>query len=131
MDDTAVRALLSLHRTLLEFERRAYEKVHGRATGAEFLQALLGDPAFVWLAPLTSLVARLDEVANAEEARALLAGPGEFAARCAARVQLSPEVAFAHAAARHALARNLPTARRPAGEDDLDGRVHDLVRRVS
>jgi hypothetical protein len=103
MDDTARSALLSLHRALLEFERRAYEKVHGRATGAQFLEAVLRDPALAWLAPLTALVARVDEPGDGREARALLSGPGEFSARCAARVQLSPEVAFAHAAARYAL----------------------------
>lgn len=130
MDDTARRALLSLHRALLEFERRAYEKAHGRATGAQFLETVLRDPALAWLAPLTALVARLDELEDGREAWDLLTRPGEFSARCAARIQLSPEVAFALAAARHALATDLSAARCPAGEDDLDGRVHDLVGRV-
>jgi hypothetical protein len=112
MEDTNLRtALLSLHRALVEFERRAYEKTHGRTSGAEFLQILLRDPSLAWLAPLTSQIARLDELGAAEDAtaqrrtwrartRALLNGAskGAFGAAYAERVNLSPDVAFAHAA---------------------------------
>src|SRR3954471_4894128 len=55
-------ALIALHRELVEEERRAYEKTHGRQTGADFLQTLIADPAFAWLAPLTTLIVRLDEL---------------------------------------------------------------------
>jgi len=93
MDKNLRSALLSLHRTLIDFERRAYEKKHGRTSNADFLQVVATDPGLAWLSPLTALIARLDEV-----------GDGEFAAKCAERVQLSPDVAFAYAAARRALA---------------------------
>ena len=105
-------ALLGLHRALLEEERRAYEKVHGRQSGADFLQTLIADPAFAWLAPLTTLIVRLDELdaednpeaersASMTAARALLVAEGsEFRQRCAELVQRSPDVAFAYAAAR-------------------------------
>jgi hypothetical protein len=113
LEDTNVRTtLLSLHRALVEFERRAYEKTHGRTSGAEFLQVLVRDPSLAWLAPLTSQIARLDELGDGSDAtaqrrtwrartRALLsaASKGPFGAAYAERVNLSPDVAFAHAAA--------------------------------
>jgi hypothetical protein len=106
-------ALLSLHRSLIDFERGAYEKARGRTSSGEFLQALVRDPSFNWLAPLTSQIARLDELADMGETateattrrrtwrartRSLLRG-SEYARR----VESSPDVAFAHAAALHAL----------------------------
>jgi hypothetical protein len=108
-------SLLALHRALVEYERREYEKTHGRQTGAEFLQALISDPAFAWLGPLTALIVRLDEAeeekdADAERpafsaaARTLLATTDSpFSRRCAELVQKSPDVAFAYAAARRAV----------------------------
>ena len=117
MDDTRSR-LVSLHGALVEFERRAYEKAHGRTAGGTFLQALVRDPALGWLAPLTSLIARLDELGEGQDAaarrrtwraraRSLLGrrGQGEFGAKCAERIEHSPDVAFAHAATLHALAQ--------------------------
>jgi hypothetical protein len=113
MEDTNVRTtLLSLHRALVEFERRAYEKTHGRTSGAEFLQVLVRDPSLAWLAPLTSQIARLDELGDGTDAtaqrrtwrartRALLSGAskGPFGTAYAERVNLNPDVAFAHAEA--------------------------------
>ena len=119
MDDSRLRTdLLSLHRALLDFERRGYEKIHGRAANGDFLQALVRDPAYTWISPLTSLIARLDELGDSADkatqrrtwrarARALLRAGGEddFSLKCAERIQLSPDVAFAHAAAMHTLSR--------------------------
>ena len=111
----ALRApLLALHRALLEHERRVYEKVHGRQSGADFLQTLIADPAFAWLAPLTTLIVRLDELedeapadresmAVVAAAKAVLVDDSEFARRCTELVQKSPDVAFAYAAAKGAL----------------------------
>ena len=116
MDKRLRTSLLSLHQALVEFERRGYEKTHGRVAGGEFLQALLRDPALAWLAPLTALIARLDDIGDGKDTaaqrrtlqarvRAMLTarGDSDFAGRCAERIQLSPDVAFAHAAAMHAL----------------------------
>jgi len=117
MDDTLIRSgLISLHGALVEFERRAYEKAHGRTASGAFLQALVRDPALAWLAPLTSLIARLDELGDGKDAatprrtwraraRSMLSarGKGEFDVKYAERIQLSPDVAFAHAATMHAL----------------------------
>lgn len=89
---------------------RSYEKVHGRIARGAFLQALVRDPALAWVAPLTSLIARFDELDEGTDAqrrtwraraRALLdvRGRGEFATKYAERIQLSADVAYAHAAA--------------------------------
>jgi hypothetical protein len=105
-------ALLALHRALLEGERREYEKAHGRVSGGDFLQVLIHDPAFAWLAPLTRLIARLDELEDAEaegapteaaavvaDIRALLSLPpegSEFRPRYAERIDRDPDLAVAH-----------------------------------
>ena len=108
-------ALVALHRALVEAERREHEKTLGRLSGGEFLQALISDPVFSWLTPLTTLIVRLDELdaednpeaersASVTAARALLVQEGsEFRQRCAELVQRSPDVAFAYAAARRAV----------------------------
>ena len=103
-------ALLALHRALVEGERRVYEKAHGRASGGDFLQALIRDPAFTWLAPLTRLVARLDEVDGDEtEAIGALLSPRpegtEFQWRYAERIDRNPDLAVAHGSVRAALRR--------------------------
>ena len=55
------RALLHLHKTLLEWERAAYEKIHGRTSPGNLLAALMNDPQFAWLRPLSELIVRIDE----------------------------------------------------------------------
>ncbi len=57
------RSLLELHQRLLAAERIAWEALHGRVAGnAEFLQLALRDPWFLWLRPMTALIAAMDEV---------------------------------------------------------------------
>src|SRR6266404_4523459 len=96
-------ALLDLHRALVEEERREHEKTLGRLSGGEFLQALISDPVFAWLRPLTTLIVRLEELDAPDAdvlaaARALVSDDAEFRRRCTALVQRSPDVAFAYAA---------------------------------
>jgi hypothetical protein len=55
-------ALLRLHKTLLDWERSAYERVHGRQSSNALLDALLNDPQFAWLRPISQLVVRIDEM---------------------------------------------------------------------
>jgi hypothetical protein len=55
-------ALLRLHKTLLDWERAAYERVHGRQSSHALLEALLQDPQFSWLRPISQLVVRIDEM---------------------------------------------------------------------
>jgi len=56
------RRLLELHKALVDVERESYERARGRMTDGEFLKALIEDPAFAWLGPLTALIVRLDEM---------------------------------------------------------------------
>jgi hypothetical protein len=60
------RRLLELHKALVDVERDGYERACGRMTDGEFLKALIEDPAFAWLAPLTALIVRLDEIDSPE-----------------------------------------------------------------
>jgi len=56
------RRLLELHKTLVDVEREGYERGRGRMTDGEFLKALIDDPSFAWLGPLTALIVRVDEL---------------------------------------------------------------------
>lgn len=54
--------LLDLHKSLMDAQRIAYERIHGRvATSGEFLGLVLEHPEFAWLRALSALIARLDE----------------------------------------------------------------------
>lgn len=74
------RALLRLHKTLLDAGREAYERVHGQVTGGELLQLVINHEQFAWLHPVSELIVRMDEMldadepATADDAAALLAG---------------------------------------------------------
>jgi hypothetical protein len=54
--------LLRLHKTLLDWERAAYERRHGRQSSNALLDALLKDPQFAWLRPISQLIVRIDEM---------------------------------------------------------------------
>ena len=56
------QALLRLHKTLLEWERSGYERIHGRQSSNDLLDALLNDPQFAWLRPMSQLIVRIDEI---------------------------------------------------------------------
>jgi len=62
--------LLDLHKSLMDAQRIAYERTHGRiATSGEFLGLVLEHPEFAWLRALSALIARLDEwIEDREEA---------------------------------------------------------------
>ncbi len=55
------RALLHLHKTLLEWERAGYERIHGRVSAGELLRVIVNDPQFAWLHPVSELIVRIDE----------------------------------------------------------------------
>lgn len=113
-------AVLALHRTMLDAERREYERTHGRQTAGQFLDAVIHAPELAWLQPMTALIVRLDEDLDGTasspqgdddavaQLRALLrpdAQGGAFQQRYAELLQRSPEALLAHGA----LARLLPT----------------------
>jgi hypothetical protein len=55
------KRLLALHKILLDWERTAYEREHGRRTPGELLNALMSEPRFAWLRPVSELIVRIDE----------------------------------------------------------------------
>ena len=62
------KALLHLHKTLLDWERAAYVRVHGRASAGEWLKLIVEDPQFAWLRPISELIVRIDETMETEDA---------------------------------------------------------------
>jgi hypothetical protein len=104
--------LLRLHKTLLDAERDAYERVHGQVTGGELLQLVINHEQFAWLHPISELIVRIDEMLDADEpatadaAEALLAGArallkssetgGGFGQKYFAAIQREPDVVLAH-----------------------------------
>jgi hypothetical protein len=117
------RKLLDLHRTLVDSEREAHERAHGRVTDRAFLDLLIKDPAFSWLGALTAIMVRLDELVEDQsprhdelkgciaEVRALLAPKPDgtpFQRKYAEIMQRSPAVVVAHGAVISALKKLQP-----------------------
>ena len=64
-------ALLHLHKTLLDDEREAYERVHDRVENSyEMLRLVMHDPWFAWLHSLSELIVKIDEALDADPAPA-------------------------------------------------------------
>jgi hypothetical protein len=62
------KPLLALHKAILDHERAIYEKEFGSVTPAAFLQVLINGAAFQWVAPLSTVIANVDETLDDEEA---------------------------------------------------------------
>jgi len=61
-------ALLELHKTLLDAQRVRYERDNGRVESrGELLDLVLRDASFEWLRVLSALIARLDELVDADK----------------------------------------------------------------
>lgn len=118
--ENARRALLHVHRALLEAEQIRYEKMHGRVPNSgALLQLIMNDPWFVWLRPMSSLIVQIDEWLEQEQ-RAANPSPdlaeimlaqvrdrlrpdeegAEFQQRYHRLLQEEPTVAVAHAEVR-------------------------------
>ncbi len=111
------QGLLQLHKTLLDMERRGYERARGQISNSyEFLQLVLKDPWFDWLHRLSELIVQIDETLDSrdpdqptteEDAKALLArakgllAPAEsgtvFQKNYFLALQQSPDVVLLHA----------------------------------
>lgn len=61
------KALLRLHKALIDSERAVYEARNGALNNAEFLSALLEEPFFQWMRPFSQLIAAMDEAMFGEE----------------------------------------------------------------
>ncbi|MBD2089813.1 hypothetical protein H6F67_08095 [Microcoleus sp. FACHB-1515] len=105
--------LLRLHKTLLDAERIAYERSHGRVSNHRMLQLAIGDEWFSWLHPLSELVVQIDEALKADEpvtaevakplldqARDLLTSSEDnrFTQQYRQALQLEPDVVLSHVA---------------------------------
>ena len=58
--------LLRLHKTLLEMERREYEREHGYVSTGELFRLVLDHQQFGWLHNISEFVVRLDETLAGE-----------------------------------------------------------------
>ena len=104
--------LLRLHKTLLDDERLAYERVYGQVTSGELLQLVINHEQFAWLRSISEFIVRIDEMLDADEpvtnadaeslfnqARALLK-PSEdgtdFERKYFAALQRNPDILLAH-----------------------------------
>ncbi len=66
--DKLRRALLQLHKALLDAQRIRYERENGRVESrGELLDLVLQDASFEWLRVLSALIARLDELAEVDD----------------------------------------------------------------
>jgi hypothetical protein len=73
-DDPAAReklvalrsALLRLHKTLIDLERRVYEKEFGAVNVGEFFRLVVDHPQFAWLHNISEFVVRIDESLTGE-----------------------------------------------------------------
>jgi len=54
--------LLTLHKSLIDFERAGYENVHGKLNAGQFLNVLLEDENFAWLRKFSMLIVEIDEM---------------------------------------------------------------------
>ena len=60
-------ALLRVHKTLLEMERRSYQKDNGFVNSGELFRLVVDHPQFAWLHNISEFVVRIDETLSAKE----------------------------------------------------------------
>jgi hypothetical protein len=59
-------SLLKLHKTLLDMERREYERTNGKVTVGELFRLVIDHQQFGWLHNISEFVVRLDETLAGE-----------------------------------------------------------------
>ena len=103
------RLLLQLHKTLIDWQRRDYEHVHGRLQTTELLQAIFNAPDFAWLRSMSGLIVRIDEALEVKpRTEAEVSETGPLVA--SARELVSPEAGTLYAMRYHAALQELPDA---------------------
>jgi hypothetical protein len=80
-------ALLRLHKSLLDMERRDYEREHGVVSVGELFRLVVDDPQFSWLHNISEFVVRLDETLTG---KAPVAAPDANTAFDLARKMFTP-----------------------------------------
>ena len=59
--------LLRVHKTLLDMERREYEREHGYVNTGELFRLVIDHAQFAWLHNISEFVVRIDETLAAKE----------------------------------------------------------------
>jgi len=59
-------SLLRIHKTLLDMERRNYERENGSVNAGELFRLVVGHAQFAWLHNISEFVVRIDETLSAE-----------------------------------------------------------------
>src|SRR5437899_12819537 len=60
--------LFHLHQTLLEMERKDFERTHDRVNSGEMLKLVINHAQFAWLRVVSALAVQIDEMLDADEA---------------------------------------------------------------
>jgi len=107
--------LLQLHKTLIDWQRNEYERVHGRLQTTQLLNVMFNDPEFQWLRSMSGLIVRIDESldppARPSAATARPEPPTETGPLvAAARELIAPEAGSPYALRYHAALQDLPDA---------------------
>jgi hypothetical protein len=100
------RLLLQLHKTLIDWQRRDYETMHGRLQTTQLLQIIFNDPSFAWLRTMSGLIVRIDEALEVKPPEISETGP----LVAAARELIAPEAGSPYASRYHAALQELPEA---------------------
>jgi hypothetical protein len=100
------RLLLQLHKTLIDWQRTDYERLHGRLQTTQLLQVIFNDPGFAWLRSMSGLIVRIDEALEAKTPDVSETGP--LVAQ--ARELVAPEAGTFYAQRYHAALQELPEA---------------------
>jgi hypothetical protein len=106
------KALLHLHKTLIDWQRSEYVMDHGPMPITELLQVILNDEAFAWLRSMSGLIVGIDEALEAKPPETPAAAP----LIAQARELASPLPGSAYAARYHAALQELPEAVLAHGE---------------
>lgn len=116
------RLLLQLHKTLIDWQRADYERVHGRLQTSQLLNVMFNDKEFAWLRTMSGLIVRIDEALDppARPSVAAARSPGSLDADrfehgtgpivAAARDLVAPETGSPYAQRYHAALQELPDA---------------------
>lgn len=99
--------LLQLHKTLIDWQRADYERVHGRLQTTQLLNVLFNDASFAWLRSMSGLIVRIDETLAAKTPEGET-GTGPLVA--GARELVAPEAGSPYAQRYHAALQELPDA---------------------
>jgi hypothetical protein len=98
------RLLLDLHKTLIDWQRADYERVHGRLQTTQLLNVIFNDPEFAWLRTMSGLIVRIDEALDSKPPEGSETGP--LVAQ--ARQLIAPEAGSPYAQRYHAALQEVP-----------------------